>query len=95
VPTETWIAGAEHDETASTRLRAAIESLGYKPKSQWWGVGGSQEITHLELVGPGGQIEVEAQTYVGLTVKGEANAIAAIRKAMESGMGRSSADTER
>jgi hypothetical protein len=89
VPTETWIAAAEHDETVSTRLRAAIESLGYKPKSQWWGVGGSQEITHVELVGSGGRIEVEAETYIGLTVKGEANAIAAIRKAMESGVGTS------
>ena len=84
---ETWTVAAEHDETASTRLRLAIESLGYRPKSQWWGVGGSQEITHVELVGPAGQIEVVAETYIGLTVKGESNAIAAIRNAMESGVG--------
>jgi len=45
------------------RLRVAIESLGYTPKTQWWGVGGSQEITHVELVGPAGQIEVDAETY--------------------------------
>jgi hypothetical protein len=87
VPIETWTAGAEYDETARERLRAAIESLGYRPKEQWWGVGGSQEITHVELVGPAGQIEVEAETYVGLTVKGDSNAIAEIRMAMESGLG--------
>jgi len=87
VSIETWTAGAEHDQTARTRLRVAIESLGYTPKTQWWGVGGSQEITHVELVGPAGQIEVDAETYIGLTVKGDSNAIAAIRKAMESGIG--------
>lgn len=87
MPIETWIAGAEHDESASTRLRAALESLGYMPKAQWWGVGGSQEVTHIELAGPAGLIEVEAETYVGLTVKGESNAIAEIRKAIESGVG--------
>jgi hypothetical protein len=87
VPIETWTAGAEHDETARTCLRAAVESLGYKPKGQWWGVGGSQEITHVELVGPAGQIEVEAETYIGLTVKGDSGAIAEIRAAMESGDG--------
>jgi hypothetical protein len=86
VPIETWTAGAEHDETASARLRLAVESLGYKPKNQWWGVGGSQEITHVELVGPAGEIVVEAETYVGLTVTGDANAIAAIRSAVEAGV---------
>ena len=84
---ETWTAGAEHDETARMRLRAAVESLGYRPKGQWWGVGGSQEITHVELVGPAGQIEVEVETYIGLTVKGDSGAIAEIRMAMEVGMG--------
>jgi len=87
VKDEAWTVGAEHDETERARLRVAVESLGYRPKGQWWGVGGSQEITHVELVGPAGQIEVEAETYIGLTVKGDSNAIAAIRAAMESGTG--------
>jgi hypothetical protein len=87
VPVETWTAGAEHDETARSRLRAVVESLGYRAKEQWLGIGGSQEIAHVELVGPGGQIEVEAETYVGLTVTGDSQAIAVIRKAMESGAG--------
>ena len=85
MPIETWTAGAEHDETARARLRVALESLGYRPKQRWWGVGGSQEITYVELVGPAGQIEVEAETYIGLTVKGDLRAIAAIRRAMELG----------
>ena len=87
MPLETWTAGAEHDGIARKRLRAVVESLGYIAKEQWWGIGGSQELAHVELVGPGGQIEVEAETYVGLTVKGDAGAIAVIRKAMESGAG--------
>ena len=87
MPIETWTAGAEHDKTARMRLRAAVESLGYRPKGQWWVVGGSQEITHVELVGPTGQIEVKAETYMGLTVKGDPSAIAEVRMAMEAGMG--------
>jgi hypothetical protein len=87
VPLEIWTAGAEHDESARARLRTIVESLGYRAKEQWWGVAGSQEITHVELIGPGGQIEVEAETYVGLTVKGDTRVIAVIRKAMESGVG--------
>jgi hypothetical protein len=84
LPLETWTAGTEHDESARTRLRSVVESLGYRTKEQWWGIGGSQEVTHVDLVDPGGHIEVELETYVGLTVKGDAHAVAAIRKAMES-----------
>ena len=84
VPIETWTAGPEYDETTRSRLRAVIESLGYKPKKQWWGVGGSQEIFHVELAGPAGRIEVEAETYVGLTVRGDSKAIAEIRTEMGS-----------
>ena len=87
MPLETWTAGTEHDESARTQLRAVVESLGYRTNEQWWGIGGSQELTHVELVGPGGQIEVEVETYVGLTVKGDSRAIAVIRKAMESSAG--------
>jgi hypothetical protein len=84
VPLETWTVGAEHDDTARTRLRATLESLGYRAKTQWWGIGGSQEVSHVELAGPGGQIDVEVETYVGLTVKGDSQAIAVIREAVES-----------
>ena len=87
MPIEIWTAGAEHDEAARVRLRLALESLGYRPKNQWWGVGGSQEVAHVELMGAAGEIEVEAETYVGLTVKGDANAVAAIRRAVEAGVG--------
>ena len=87
MPIDIWTAGAEYDQAARARLRTALESLGYTPKAQWWGVGGSQEITHVELVGPTGEIEIEVETYIGLTVKGDATAIAAIRKAVESAVG--------
>jgi hypothetical protein len=39
------------------------------------------------LIGAAGEIEVEAETYVGLTVKGDANAVAAFERAVEAGVG--------
>jgi hypothetical protein len=82
VPHQTWNAGAEYDQSVATRLRSVLDALGYKAREKWWGVGGSQKITHVELSGPRGHIEVDGETYVGLTVSGEADAIAEIRDAM-------------
>jgi hypothetical protein len=82
VPREIWNASAEYDQVVATRLRSVLDALGYRAQTKWWGVGGSQEVTHVELSGPRGRIEVEAETYVGLTVSGDVDAVAEIRTAM-------------
>lgn len=82
MPHETWNAGAEYDQTIVKRLRSVLQALGYEVQQEGWGLGGSQEITHVELFGPRGRIAVEAETYAGVTVTGDADAIAEIRNAM-------------
>jgi hypothetical protein len=85
VTRETWNAGAEYDHAVAARLRAVLVALGYEAREERWLLGGSQEITRVELSGPRGRIEVEAETYVGITVSGDADAIAEIRSAMIKG----------
>ncbi len=82
VTRETWNAGPEYDHAVAARLRSVLATLGYEAREEWWALGGSQEITRVELSGPRGRIEVEAETYVGITVSGDTDAIAEIRNAM-------------
>jgi hypothetical protein len=80
VPIETWTVGPEYDDAIQSRLKAVLLELGYSPQDQWWGVAGSQEITHCELRGALGNLIVEAETYVGLTVTGADVAVSEVRE---------------
>jgi hypothetical protein len=57
--------------------------LGYRPTDKWWGVGGSQEVSHWEFTGALGIVTIEAETYVGLTVTGPDVAVSEVRARME------------
>ena len=86
MPREIWNAGPEYDHAVTARLRSVLAALGYEAREERWGLGGSQEIMRVELSGPRGRIEVEAETYVGITVSGDADAIAEIRSAIMKGL---------
>jgi hypothetical protein len=64
--------------------------LGYSPTDKWWGVGGSQEISHWAFVGARGDLTVRAETYVGLTITGPDVAVRDVRARMELQAARSS-----
>jgi hypothetical protein len=82
VAVETWVVGEEFDASLQRALGAALRELGYVLDDESWGVGGSQELLRWILDAPLGQLVVEAETYVGLSVSGPAAAVDAVRRQM-------------
>jgi len=67
--------GDEYDSSLLSRLRTAVASIGGTMTESFWGAGGSQEITRYEISLPDGGVEVEAETYVGLSLRGPAQLV--------------------
>jgi hypothetical protein len=81
--TEKWVVGDEYDEAALVRLKHALGELQYAVRDHWNGVAGSQDIQHWTAVGPGGQLTIESETYVGLSVEGPPSLIADLKARYE------------
>ena len=78
-----WVVGDEFDVAAFTRLKRALGDLRYFARDQWNGVAGSQDIQHWTAAGPGGQLTIESETYVGLSVEGPPSLIADLQTRYE------------
>jgi hypothetical protein len=78
-----WMVGDEYDEDAFARLKRALGDLQYCVRDHWEGVAGSQDIQHWTAVGPGGQLTIESETYVGLSVEGLPSLIADLQAQYE------------
>ncbi|THC39425.1 hypothetical protein [Massilia sp. Mn16-1_5] len=74
-----WVVGDEYDEAAFARLKRALGDLQYSVRDHWNGVAGSQEIQHWTAVGSRGQLTIESETYVGLSVEGLSSLIADLK----------------
>jgi hypothetical protein len=62
--------GSEHDEGLQHALLEVLRDMGADFEPADWRVGGSQEIiTRCAMLG-GERLEIEAETYVGLTLTG-------------------------
>ena len=70
---QTWGGG---DQPLFAAALGALREMGAKRKRHWWGVGGSQEITHEEWKTKRGTLILEAETYIGLTVSGPDDLVA-------------------
>ncbi|WP_322260160.1 hypothetical protein [Brevundimonas sp.] len=68
------------DEATRQRLKAALRKAGARRVGHWWGLGGSQEITRSTFVVDGSRLEVEAETYIGLSLSGEERALASVTR---------------
>jgi hypothetical protein len=80
---EKWVVGDEYDEAAFARLKRALDDLRYSVLDDWNGVAGSQEIQHWTAAGPGGQLTIDSETYVGLSIEGLSSLIADLKAQYE------------
>ena len=83
IQTKKWVVADECDEFAIARLRDTLSGLQYSIQDQWSGVAGSQDIHHWTAVGPGGQLIIESETYVGFSVEGLPSLIAELQTQYE------------
>ena len=80
---EKWVVGDEYDEIVSARLKRALSDLQYAAWDQWSVLAGSQDIHHWTVSGPEGQLKIESETYVGLSVEGNPLLIAELKARYE------------
>lgn len=66
------VLGNEYDDKLRKRLLEVLRGMGAKSTDHWTGVGGSQELERLEVDLAGKTLIVEAETYIGLTITGDA-----------------------
>ena len=82
---ERWIVGAEYDGRLFAALGTSLRALGYNVDAESWGVGGSQEVSSWKVRGPKGNLLVEAETYIGLSVCGEPDLVGELRRHFTNG----------
>lgn len=68
------------DDATRRRLKAALRKAGARRVGHWWGLGGSQEIARWTFVVDGNRLEVEVETYIGLSLSGEERAVACVTR---------------
>ncbi len=74
--------GAEYDAALRERLLAVLRELGAVRCDHRCGVGGSQEVQEATFDVDGERLVVCAETYVGLTIEGDAELVEGIRSRM-------------
>jgi hypothetical protein len=66
----TVVLGPEHDRRLRRVVQEVIVRLGDKLRTHDWGLGGSQEIETIEIEIGTDRLALEAETYVGLSIRG-------------------------
>jgi hypothetical protein len=76
---KTVILGSEYDDSLREVLRNVLMQLGGKGFSCDWGVGGSQEIERTQVQLGANRVIIEAETYIGLSIRGPSELVNQIR----------------
>lgn len=66
------VLGDEYDDALRQAVMTCLTSLGAEVIARQWGLGGSQIIETTKLALGKDVLVVEAETYVGLSIRGEA-----------------------
>jgi hypothetical protein len=74
----TKVIGDEYDEALRDALRDTLIELGADRRQLVRGVAGSQDVEAIEVNIGGRSLFVEAETYVGLTLTGDADLVMAV-----------------
>jgi hypothetical protein len=69
------VLGDEHDDALRQALMTCLASLGADIEARQWGLGGSQIIDTTNVSLGRERLVVEAETYVGLSIRGEARVV--------------------
>jgi hypothetical protein len=72
---KTLVLGAEYDDGLRRTLMDCLAELGADVAARQWGLGGSQTMETTRVYVGKDLVVVESQTYVGLTLKGEARLV--------------------
>jgi hypothetical protein len=71
----TVVLGPEHDQRLRRVVQQVILRLGGKLRTHDWGLGGSQEIETVEITIGADRLVLEAETYVGLSLRGRSRIV--------------------
>ena len=77
---EKWIVGSEYDEKLFQALKSSLVALGFMLDSKWDAIVGSQDITSWKLVNSKGELTIESETYIGLSVTGTASLVQELKQ---------------
>lgn len=80
--TKTVVLGDEYDDALRTRVFAALRRLGAEIAGDDWALGGSQEVETVRVRLDGADLTVEAETYIGLSLTGPADAVDRVTAAL-------------
>src|SRR5450631_2076091 len=78
--TKTIVLGDEHDSHLRSVVGKVMRDMGAKKLEEKWGVAGSQEVEATKLELREKIIELEAETYIGLSITGDEQDIDEIAK---------------
>lgn len=81
---KTVILGAEYEKIVWDTLKGVLKELGGTVHDSNWGIGGSQELTSVDVIVSGQIISVESETYIGISVSGDSGLVDQIQKAVTS-----------
>lgn len=81
--TKTVVLGDEYDEALRTRVFAVLRRLGAETVGGDWALGGSQELESVRVSLDGASLTVEAETYIGLSLTGPADAVDRVAAAVQ------------
>lgn len=76
---ELWL-GSETDDALIERIRGAVHSLNGTFSEPEWVMGGSQKIATYTISLPSGDLTLESETYIGITLRGADALISALTK---------------
>jgi len=85
--TVTAILASEHDLAVGNALIRVLREVGAQEVSRDYAVAGSQEINTVRFTLDGFPLSVETETYVGLSVTGEREAVETIKSRLRDVIG--------
>ena len=75
LPPNRIVLGTEYDDALREALMGTLREFHAVVMSHGYGVGGSQEFGRLEVQVLGAHVDIESETYVGLSISGESRVI--------------------